>query len=110
MSLPVAKAPRQSSGGTIVSRTSTRMSFSETVRFAFGLVPAERTERLGSDAKTRSAVGLRHWFRLQMKRMLVGTVVGWDCCWLALVWKTESRSPVVVSSKSMVLRQSGRAD
>ena len=46
-----------------------RTSFSLTVRFAFGLVPAERTDSCGSEANTRSAVGLRHWFRLQMKRM-----------------------------------------
>lgn len=40
-----------------------------TVFFAFELVPAERTLRPGCPCQIVSAVGLRHWLRLHIKRM-----------------------------------------
>lgn len=43
------------------------MSSEETCRRALGLVPADRTDRPGCERQILSAVGLRHWLRLQMK-------------------------------------------
>src|SRR5476649_2254112 len=51
---------------------------------AFGLVPAERALKPGRRRQIASAVGLRHWLRLQTNRRLVTLdpvvdgVCGWD--------------------------------
>lgn len=51
-----------------------RMSSTDTRRRALGLVPAERTRRSDRLRHAASAVGLRHWLRLQMKRTLSGSL------------------------------------
>lgn len=60
------------------------MSSMDTLCRAFGLVPAERAEISGCRRQSCSAVGLRHWFLLQMKRTLrmgwLGGLGNWKTC------------------------------